>query len=169
MKTAGMILLVVGTIVASLGGAKLPSASIPITAAGLGLLVAALVLLRWRPKGADNGPGTSGSAVLELLTRLPDRLDALASEASSLSLSDLTQRLDAIDAELVAPIADGSGELLAPLGAARFAEIFGPFASAERALARSWSAAADGHESEALASLENAKTRAHAARAALPS
>ena len=170
MKTVGMVLLVVGTIVASLGGAKLPSASLPVAGAGLGLLVVALVLMRYKPKGAAaTGPASSESAVLELVARLPERLDALSSEASELSLEELTKRLDAIDVELVAPIADGSGELLGPLGAMRFAEVFGAFASAERSLARTWSAAADGHRTEALASLENAKARALDARAALPS
>lgn len=168
MKTAGHILLVLGTIVASLGGAKLPSASIVVSGVGLALLVGAVACLRWRARPAATEAATlSADDPRSLLRRLPGRLEELAASAPELELAGVMAAIDAVAAELGSPIADGSTALLSELGTARFAAIFGPFASAERALARAWSAAADGHRGEANAALAVALERARAAVAAL--
>lgn len=169
IRKIGMVLLVAGTVVASLGGAKLPTASVPVSAAGLGLLLAALVCLRWkRPAERSGGAESPQGAVLARLSELPARVAHLHAEARELALPGILERLDALDAELVGPIADGSSSLLSELGATRFADVFGAFAGAERALARAWSAAADGHRPETEAALGRALERARDAARALP-
>jgi hypothetical protein len=167
VKTAGHVLLVLGTIVASLGGAKLPSSSVVVSGIGLALLVAAVVCLRWRTRSTTASATLSADDPRTLLRLLPDRLEKLAGDAPDLEPSRLMAALDAIGAELTTPIADGSTALLAELGIARFAAIFGPFASAERAAARAWSATADGHPAEARAAIAVALERARAAVSAL--
>jgi hypothetical protein len=124
--------------------------------------------LRWRTR-----TDASATAVLAaddprtLLRQLPARLEDLDRRAAELELGELIAELDGLEVELLAPIADGSPPLLAALGTPRFAAIFGPFASAERAVARAWSAAADGHRTEALSALEVAVARARSAVSAL--
>ena len=168
MRALAWSLLVIGTVVASLGGARLPSASAVVSGAGLALLIVAIALLR-RSQAADRQDGAtlSSSDPRSLLPALPERLEVIERDAQALPLPELIRRLDALGAELVTPIADGSPPLLPKLGTQRFASIFGPFASAERALARAWSAAADGHRPEALASLGLALSRSRDAVSAL--
>jgi hypothetical protein len=168
MKKLGLLLLVIGTVVGSLGGAKLPSASWPISAAGLAILVAAVIALRWR--GSTPGEAArieSDGDVASLLARLPERIAELSAKAPKLELSALTLELDAIEAELLAPIAERSSALLPVLGASRFADVFAAFAGTERSLARAWSAAADGHRPEAESSIQRALERSRASAAAI--
>jgi hypothetical protein len=168
MKQLGYVLLVVGTIVGSLGGAKLPSASVPITAVGLAILVAALILLRWRRAGAKAADAAGDDRdAKSLLTRLPDQIERIARRAPELELPALIRELDAIEAELLGPIADRAAKLLPELGAARFAEVFAAFAAVERSVARAWSAAADGHRPEAERSLARALDRSRVSAEAI--
>lgn len=53
--------------------------------------------------------------------------------------------LDAIRTDLLEPLVDGRGQLVARHGLAGFAEYFGTFSAAERNLNRCWSALTDGH------------------------
>lgn len=167
MKAAGAALLVVGTIVGSLGGARLPEADLTIAGAGIALLVVALVLLRW-PRTTTTGGAVGDARALVLLGELPALVEALASDAATLEPSEVRGRLDALQRSHVLPIADGSTALLPALGADRFALVFGAFASAERWLARAWSAAADQHAEETRASLASALERLREAKASLP-
>jgi hypothetical protein len=168
VKRLGFVLLVLGTIVASLGGAKLPTASTPITAVGLAILLASLVALRWRRGGGTAAESASEhGAVQAMLTALPDRIEQLERTAAQLELPALMRELDVIEAEVLAPIAERAAKLLPELGAARFADVFSPFAASERALARAWSAAADGHRPEAEASIARALDSSRASAAAI--
>lgn len=143
-------LLVMGTIVGTLGGARMPDVSWALSGSGLLILVLAGLLLRF---GKTEGEEAAGRDVGPELQDLASRLASLNEEAKSLPLSELVLRISALDAELVRPISERTPRMLKRLGAERFGEIFGTYASGERALARAWSAAADAHAPEALASL----------------
>jgi hypothetical protein len=160
MKALGYVLLALGTVIASLGGAKLPSASIWVSGAGLLLLVIGGVCLRATTRKTADGAALRADDPRALLRRLPERLEELVRTAPGLELDELVTRLGALGAELLLPIGDGSPALLRQLGSQRFASIFGPFAGAERALARAWTAAADGHRPEAEDALSQALGRA---------
>lgn len=146
----GQALLVSGTIIGTLGGARTPGVSWTLTGVGLALLVAAGVLLRQARGGAA---ATAAADVGADMTALAERLRALANQAPGLKPSAMVERIAALHAELVVPIGDRVPFMLKRLGAQRFADVFGTYAGGERALSRAWSAAADEHAEEARAAL----------------
>ena len=169
MKALGLSLLVLGTIVGTLGGAHLPEADWTIAGVGLALLVLGVLLVKLGARRAEgsSGAGTAKDDPLVALRSANVRLGELAASAGDMELSELLEQLTKLEGELLEPIAEGSPRLLAKLGPVRFAEIFGAYASAERFVARAWSAAADRERAEAQASLEPAARRAREAVGAL--
>ncbi len=165
MKHVATALLVLGTIVGTLGGAHLPTADWRIVAVGLVLLAVGALLARRAGGGAQATVALHGD-LLAALAALPGRVDQLAADAASLDLVELRHRIDRLGEEALQPIADSSPALLPVLGASRFAEVFGVFASGERQLARAWSAAADEHRVEALAAIARGAERIREAAAA---
>lgn len=167
----GYLFLIAGTIIASLGGAKLPEADRVLSGVGLALLVVSVVLMR-KSTGTAGPNALSGSVspattVPVLLKGLIPRLEALAAEAADLPLVTITRRIDELEPDYLGPLADSSPALMEALGPEKFAEIAGMYASGERFLARAWSAAADKHRPEALASLHAATERMREALAML--
>ena len=169
MRILASILLCIGTILGALGGARLPDIHLPLVAVALGLLVVGAVLYRLAERKARQAVASSGTGtgVEELVAGLPARLDALVREAPSLSLEELAQRLEIIERECVAPVGEAVPRFLATLGGEAFSHVFGAWASGERQLHRAWSAAADGHRPEALASLQAGTTQMREALARL--
>lgn len=169
MSYAGKLLLFFGTVVGALGGAHLPQANWTVAGVGLVILALGAVLTRvgqLRRLGTG-GQGESLQGIQSALETLPGTVEALAMEAKNLSLEELVERLTELEALHLRPISDAAPRLLGTLGGSAFAEIFGPYASGERYLARAWSAAADGHRAEATASLSaGADSLKRAARAA---
>lgn len=86
------------------------------------------------------------ASIQQQLEGLP--MDETAPEARTL--------LDTIQAELIEPVVDGRGQLVARHGVGSFAEYFGPFSAGERLLNRCWSALTDGHPPTARAALSRA-------------
>lgn len=159
-------LLVIGTIVGTLGGAHLPTADWRIVGAGLALLAAGALLMRRVGGASAPARAAAHGDLLAALAALPERVDQLAAEAASLDLVELRRRIDRVNEDAIQPIAESSPELLPVLGATRFADLFGVFASGERLLARAWSAAADEHREEALSAVALAAERIREAAAA---
>lgn len=154
MKKLGWILLIAGTIVGSLGGARLPEADWTIAGVGLAMLAGSAVLMRLAARHAGGGAAAAGSDVVAAMRQLTERLEALVKEAPSLSLAEVAERISRLSADFFAPISDGSPRMLGAMGPERYAEVFGTYASGERSIARAWSAASDQHRPETLASLE---------------
>lgn len=168
MKRAlSLALLVLGTIVGTLGGAHLPSASWSVVGAGLVLLAAGAVVGRRSGGARATAAAAAERDAIAALVAAPASVDALSADAPSLALSDLRRRIDRLDVDVLQPIAEASPLLLPVLGASLFAEVFSAFASGERQLARAWSAAADGHSEEALASVVRGAERIRAAATAM--
>lgn len=171
MMRLGYLLLVAGTILASLGGAKLPEADRVLAGIGIAMLVVAVIVMR-RAMGMTGATALTGSAVPveavpELMRKLLPEIEALAAEAKDLPLATITRRIDQLEPTYLRPLADGSPGLMGVLGPERFAEVAGAYASGERFLARAWSAAADKHRPETLASLDRAIERMREALALL--
>lgn len=164
MKTSAVVLLVGGTIVASVGGARLPEAHPGVVGAGLLLLATALVLAR-RSSGGAAHPVRGGTVAgfTSRLGVLSGELDALAEEAPRLSLEQIGQRIAALEPGHFRPLADDAPLLMDVLGGDRFADFAGTYAAGERLVSRAWSAAVDQHRPETLVSL---KAGAEAVRAA---
>lgn len=162
MKNASLLLLVVGTIVATLGGARMPTVDRTTVAVGLVIVVVGAVLARLAARGKGDSAGSSSAEVesaLAALRALPAGLASAASGADSDPLDAVATRLAALQRDAVDPLSERAAALLPQLGGERFARIFGPYASAERALGRARSAATDGHRDEVVASLARARAQ----------
>lgn len=161
MKMLSNILLVVGTIVGALGGAQLPEANWTVALAGVGILTVGAVfsrMVRRLPSAADiAGPRPANAR--ELLDRLCGEIDSIEAEIDSLTVDRLAEKLRVLDSEQIRPLARAVPGFLRDFGGARFAEIFGPYASGERLIGRAWSAATDRHHSEAVASFREGAAR----------
>lgn len=163
---ASLVALVVGTIVASLGGARLPQADTTVSAIGIALLVAGIIGIRLvaRARAAEASTATAGGArdaddPLSLLRAIPAHLEPLIEHAPTRPLPELVREIASVVDRHFVPLSEAAPSMLGRLGAARFATIFGSYASAERAIARAWSAASDGHRTEAVESLGRAQDR----------
>ena len=119
----------------------------------LAIMVLGIVLKRRAGSGSGTSAirGTSGAAVSpkELVARIERTVADLVARESELELPDLRRALDHLIEGDVADFVRGRDALRSKLGTAAFAEVFGPFSSAERRLARAWSAAVDDHVDEA--------------------
>ena len=170
------ILMVAGTIVATLGGARLPAADPFVTGAGIAILLAGIVLrkiaVRNKQKldksASSAGIGRAGGQpVVETMKGLLEKLEQNSTNAKHARRgTELAGRLAALEPDLYS-VADTAPALLDVVGAQTFALAFSEFAQGERALRRAWSAAADGHDEEARASLSDAIHRIRSAIGAL--
>jgi hypothetical protein len=158
MRQVAWVLLVAGTIVGSLGGARLPEASYPVAAAGVALIIVAAVLLHAKRKQHRAGSLEHGE-VLAAMRALAEPLGALTREAPELPLSEIAARIAHLNTTYFAPIADGAPRMLSAMGATRYADVFTTYASGERAISRAWSAASDHHRPETLAALRAGTAR----------
>lgn len=158
MKILAILLLIVGTIIGTLGGARLPTADWPITSIGLILLIISVGLFQVIRKGKSTtvtaGSG-SNQETLDSLKKLPGELSVVEAELDKISLEELHTKLSELDLNYFRPISEAVPGLLGELGGHRFAEIFGVYSSGERSIARAWSATADRHREEALASFRS--------------
>ena len=162
MKAVAGALLVLGTIVGTLGGSKLPTADVPLSAAGLVMLLVGTVLLRL---GARSSPSSAalGQGDLESvrghLVGLVDQIEQTARDASRLDLATLVDRISQIERDHLRPLDEQLPALLPVLGDRSYAELMGPFAMGEILIRRAWSAAADHHEGETRRALQEGAMR----------
>ncbi len=170
LRNVALVLLVVGTIVGTLGGSKVPTVDWTIAGAGLGLLLVAFVLIRVDAGRAAGGAGAASRSgqVFETLATLPERVERIAAEARDVELGRVVQSLTDLEVEVLTSVSENAPSLLGQLGVERFSTIFGAYAAAERNLARAWSAAADGHREEALVALDAALVLLREANADAP-
>lgn len=172
MKLLANALLVAGTVLGALGGARVPQAEWSLAGAGVALLVVGALLLRRGGAAAATAgaPGAGGDpleAARGRVRALAEHLEALRGEAAALPLTAVRDRIGALDRDFLRPLGDEAPALLPRLGPAEFARTFGVYATGERAVHRAWSAATDGHRPEALASLDAGTDRIRNAADAL--
>jgi hypothetical protein len=126
--------------------------------AGLALILVGAALARQQSAEAFAGGGAAikvdfVGSVRRVRAEAESLLGALERVNMGQTAPDVRSRLDALQLQVVEPLVDGRGQLVAKHGAARFAEYFGPFSSGERNLNRCWSALTDGHVVVARAAL----------------
>lgn len=154
--------LALGVALASVAAARTPL-HLPLFGAGCLLLVACVGWGRNRAqklrRAAAGDLGASDSLDRSrggALAEVSSAIRALRAEAESIELPAMLARLDAV---IEGPIQSfvALTEAWQPIVAPEvFARSAGPFATAERFVARAWSATADGHRGEATASLDAA-------------
>lgn len=159
VKTIGLALLVLGTVVASLGGARLPEADHLVSGVGVAMLVGGLVAMRLAARTAAGDAqaerGGEGDP-LALLRGLPEQIAPLREQATTLELPRLVDAIGEVVRRHFSPLSENAPSLLPRLGPDLFSRVLGPYARAERSIARAWSAASDGHREESVASLDQA-------------
>jgi len=96
------------------------------------------------------------------LDQVEEALIALEPVLRELPMGDtadvVRDRLDELQVDVIAPVVDGRGQLMARHGVATFAEYFGPFSAGERNLNRVWSTLTDGHAEAARQALVEARS-----------
>lgn len=143
----------------------------PGCAVGLVLIVVgALIARRTATAEAESG-GAAGSAdFVAVLDRIGKEIDLLEGPLEGMKMDgdvpEVREALDRIATEVIGPLVDARGALIARHGLVGFAEYFGPFSAGERYLARCWSAITDGHAPEARDSLIRAREAFAQARSA---
>lgn len=98
---------------------------------------------------------TAVREVLHAIDELHPVVQALPLDAPS---GALRERLDRLQDDLLTPVVDARGQLVARHGLSNFAMYFGAFSAGERNLARAWSALTDGHTPTAAAALRSSHT-----------
>jgi len=159
----GQIFFVFGIGTTVIGGAKAPEAgstwpdTLPVFL--VGGIVAIVGIILWRKattalkeQGGENA-GMDHDA-LALLNGMQEPLAALRKDSGTLDSATLLSRVDTILDRFILPMGETRQQFIDRFGMEKGAEILVTLAFGERMLNRVWSAAADGHLPEALASLE---------------
>lgn len=163
LRTASSWVMYAGMAVVMYGGAQWPR---PLWAAvGGGLAVIGVGVAMKRAAGApaievevggnDRRPARAGS-LGDALTALREGIDELSGRSGEASFDEVKRRIEELlwlGPERVGGAQEG---IAAKIGFAAYAEVMTPLAAAERWLNRAWSAAADGHRPECVASLKEA-------------
>ena len=129
---------------------------------GLGILVmlAGVFLTRQGMRAAVGGGGGADAVTAETmrtwLETFESSVEQLAHGVDTMECDEIHHRLDPLFVEFGQPFVEHREVLRVAFGGAGFANILGPFASAERRLNRAWSAAVDGYPDEARAQVKAA-------------
>lgn len=133
---------------------------------GVGVLLIGVGAVIARRQQAAEAAGTGGTSEGRVdfpasVQRVLDQLADVGARIADLPMDDdapeVRESIDAIADELLLPVVEGRGQLMARHGIARFAEYFSPFSAGERYLHRVWSALTDGHAEVARASLQRSR------------
>ena len=139
--------------------------------AGLGLIVLGAALARQQQREDNAGGGAGSAGRLDFATSIADvrtRIATIRTDIAELPMDrDAPRARDAIDrltTEVLEPIVEARGQLIARHGLAGFAEYFGPYSAGERNVNRAWSALTDGHSVVARQALQAADVAFEAAQ-----
>lgn len=130
---------------------------------GVGTVMVAIGAFIERREQARRAAGTSGGgagavdfpgAVRHVLAELESYAEAIADLPMDGPSLEVRERMDVLVDDVLTPVVEGRGQLVARHGTTTFALYFGAFSAGERNLARAWSALTDGHSVEARSSLK---------------
>ena len=141
--------------------------------AGVFLIIVGALMARRQDQHEQSGTGTTATSSVDFkanVTKVLEGVDRLVAELADLQMDvdapELREQIDTLQLELIDPVVEQRGRLIARHGIAAFAEYFSPFSAGERNLARTWSALTDGHSPtarEAAARARSSFAQAHRA------
>jgi hypothetical protein len=159
MRVTGSLLFIVGIAVALISAAKLPvsgtlwSDMLPIYGVSVLFSVIGLVLLRW-PLSPQNslkkGSEQADPSVIDLLQQLLAEMQTVGSQFHVVDEVEIAKRVNRLLESYVLPL------VAALKSGNQRVESIVAIAQGERLLNRTWSAASDGHKTEAIASYNQA-------------
>jgi len=130
---------------------------------GVVLIIGGAVLARMQVAEDNAGTGTGSGGRVDFVATMAEtrsRLSALQEMIADLPMDAPANKarlaIDSLGDDVLNPLVEGRGQLIARHGLAGFAEYFGPFSAGERNVNRCWSALTDGHSVVAREALENA-------------
>jgi hypothetical protein len=136
----------------------------------VGLIVGAGLVRAARRSATALGAAAVSAAAHELaienMQRAVRELNASSLRGGEL-LREIMARIGEVQKRDMPAFVAARAELVASLGLSGYAQLMDSFAAGERAMNRAWSAAADGHETEAMASLQRAEVLLTEARSRL--
>lgn len=174
MRNVAQWTMYLGMTIAVLGGAQWPRPAWTLVAAGLAVIAVGIVIKRRAGAPSldeEHGSGDVGNkpartgTLTEAIAQFATETMALAGEAESLDLEAIKKRCEELIWIGPERVAQSQEAIAAKIGFSRYAEVMAPLATAERWLFRAWSAAADGHRPEVIASIVAAGDFAHEAEA----
>lgn len=154
-----------GMTVSMVGGATWPRPTWAIVAGGLVIVGAGIVMKRLGGVGPAEEHGGEGDSakrpprngnLKDALGELTRETQALSEQAEEMDFEAIKTKVEALI--WIGPERFGQSQevIAAKVGFPTYAEVMAPLASAERQLYRAWSAAADGHRPECVASIASA-------------
>ncbi len=155
MRILGLLLFLIGIVLALISAAKLPvcntnwSDILPFY--GLAILLAFVGLLLYRQSQSLNNLTYNSSTILcivKLLLELIVEMDKLEAEIFQLDETELAQRINILLNKYVLPCNAARQEIIESLGNYKGSEVLIAIAQGERLLNRVWSAASDGNTQE---------------------
>ena len=160
-----------GMLIAMVAGATWPRPTWAGVLVGLAVIGAGVGMKRVAgPAPIDQGEADPGGAkpprtgtLTEGLAKVAEQVAALAAEAKDADFEHVKKRVEELNWLGAERIGQAQEAIAARVGFAAYAEVMAPLATAERLLYRAWSAAADGHRGEVIASLEAAVPHANEA------
>jgi hypothetical protein len=164
LREIANIVMYAGMALSMIGGARWPGPSWGVVAAGLALIGVGIGIRRaaGAPSLDEHAPDAAGKpartgTLTDALTLVQQGVDELAAAAATMPLDDVKKRVEELNWLGVERLGAAQEVIIARVGFATYAEVMAPLATAERWLHRAWSAAADGHRPECLASLQTAR------------
>ncbi len=127
---------------------------------GLAAILAAIVVNRvgtlFVHKDTESAGGDTLSSLKEKLVSVLSILKQLKDERSAISLKELAGKIDHLQSNEIFDVVEGRNAIIAQAGYGAYGSFMSDFATGERFISRSWSAAVDGYEEEAFDYVEKA-------------
>ena len=161
MRSLGVVLLGAGFLIAAFGLVReresvtwaLYGAGLTISVLGIGLQK----IVRYAQGHDEEVLLANMTVLINALEQLHTKLHALVRKRRELDVYEVSARIDRDLLPDINEFVAARETVIHKYGLAAFARMMDPFASAERALNRAWSASADGYVDEVFLSLERAE------------
>lgn len=162
MKTIGLLLITVGTVLGSLAGSfSADTVSWPMFVPGLVLGILGVVLAQWAIRREKTDTSTLSAHIQDIessLAALAKGVTELDHDKSDDAVYELPGRIETELYPHLETFVDARESMIPLFGLQAYADVMGLFAGGERYLNRVWSSAAEGYVDEAHRSLAKART-----------